>query len=230
MTLLALTIFPQNGWCDINIVKTWGRLSLSFAYCTGYFSHHCDHIPAKKQLRWGRFYFGLQFEGLQEWGCGRVWSGWSPVTAARKQSSNGKLDQAIKTEDAPSVSHFLQQCSISLRVYSIPKLCHIPETMCSSTWAYMGYFAFKPWQVTAVFSILGTEHLYFMCFAGEQHHALLWSMTYKEKGQVLSLHLSVLAVFHNGVCVTGLVLLGTFWEVFSSLGYISESLWPHLSL
>lgn len=102
--------------------------------------------------------------------------------------------------------------------------------MCSSTWAYTGYFAFKPWQVTAVFSILGTEHLYFMCFAGEQHHALLWSMTYKEKGQVLSLHLSVLAVFHNGVCVTGLVLLGAFWEVFSSLGYISESLCPHLSL
>lgn len=32
---------------------------------------------------------------------------WLPVTAARKQSSNGKLDQAIKTEDAPLVSHFL---------------------------------------------------------------------------------------------------------------------------
>lgn len=86
--------------------------------------------------------------------------------------------------------------------------------------------------MTSDCSFLYPGHVSFvlMCFAGEQHHALLWSMKYKEKGQASSLCLSVLAVSHSGVCVTRLVLLGAFWEVFSSLGYVSERLWPHLAL
>lgn len=85
--------------------------------------------------------------------------------------------------------------------------------------------------MTSDCSFLYTEHLAFVIYVlCKQHHALLWSMKYKEKGQKLSLCLSVLAVSHNGVCVTRLVLLGAFWEVFSSLGYVSERLWPHLAL
>lgn len=162
--MTALTIIPQNGWWDIDIVKTWGGYLCPLHTVLVIFL-----ITVTKYLlrnNWGEEDFILAYSlrgyspSWQEWGYKGVWSGWPPVTAARKQSSNKKIEQAIKTEDVPSVSYFLQQCSISLRLHNIPKLCHIPETMCSSTWAYTGHFAFKSWQVTAVFSILVTYHLY----------------------------------------------------------------------
>ena len=75
---------------------------------------------------------------------------------------------------------------------------------------------------------------YFMCFASGQYHDLLWSMTYKEKGQVLSCLTTISAMLLSPSSVlqwrivlqahTHLVLRGASWEVFGSLGYASERL------
>lgn len=71
--------------------------------------------------------------------------------------------------------------------------------------------AFHIQTMTSDCSFLYPGHLAFVLYVlCKQHHALLWSIKYKEKGQELSLCLSVLAVSHNGVCVTRLVLLGAF--------------------
>lgn len=96
--------------------------SFSLKYCLSFtFFFTTTAYPKRKQLNGGRFYLWLQFQGICRKGCGRRWEmhggrnrKWlvtSPLYTG--MSLNRKCGQAIKPQDLPPATQFLQQCPTS---------------------------------------------------------------------------------------------------------------------